>query len=703
MAGDRRTDKRRVEIALFAQHRILAKRRGELAAWPNVPSSLVEALRDELESLPPLTSPPQLRKCEKVERAAILRGATHYCYRLGHTIALSQRRFTAEAEADALARIAATLDKRDRYLNVLAPFTALTKRRIDEAFRAGLKDGLQARVRIEEAAVELSKSLGGRVTTPPLKRLLASDRKFISSLRNVRAEDRPRIVRAFHERYGTTVSETINRCFPGPKARAATRALAQEGVPDITFSSWAERFDRPFLPGRRRKLLLASSEELQALDRKRRETGQPELAVFIRNRVREAGIRDLLLARLANDQERALSAELQCGLNGMTEFWPGRYFAGESAARRSQLLARFNETYPNLDFRTEVCRRMSIRERPLMFALIDHGVITPAELCYISIAGIGTDERTLVALFSSLTRAEIDQIERDFPKIWLMKAPPIERPFPQWFGILRSRLRIECGGDTWLDINCFLDQEQLSSISDLSPTSVDDQRRRQRIVDRTFEHERSGRAFRTLSAFSLETRCMDEDCSAVRSLDLESAASDESRAVRNAALLAFAESSCKICRELKHFVGNLATNLIAAVTVFFSLIALSLLGLPLLSVMIVIALVSGATRISLKGALKGKGYHREELVADLLYGLLDGITLFASRFLRQLALRSGTTFATKVGLSAGAKRYTTTLNLPGLARSGFDVRRLIGKKVRSESVAFLRLTTSLPPDHWLDL
>ena len=196
---------------------------------------------------------------------------------------------------------------------------------------------------------------------------------------------------------------------------------------------------------------------------------------------------------------------------------------------------------------------------------------------------------------------------------------------------------------------------------------------------------------------------MDADCAAVRSLDIESSAADETMAIRNAALLAFAESSCKVCRELKHFVGNLATNLIAAVTVFFSLISLSLLGLPLLSVMAVIALVSGATRIGLKGALKGKGYHREELVADLLYGLLDGVTLFASRFLRQLALRSGTTFATKVGLSAGAKRYATTLNLPGLARSGFDVRRLIGKRIRSESAAFLRLSASLPPAHWLDL
>ncbi len=700
MAGNRWPNKRRIEPTLFAEYKTLAKRGGELSAWPNVPSSVLRAHQEKRSALPQIESAPLSARFLQLERAALLRAAAHYAYRLGSLIARRQRRLAHDT--DSRRAIAEGLAERSRYRHSLGLLSPLSSRRFDEAFVDGVLDGLQQRIRTEDAAFELSKALGGKLKLSAARRALSDPRRFARILQSMEAGERDAVMSAFHDRYGSSLADQIRRSFVGTRRAAALKALT-ENNDALDFPSWRGRLNPGLVSRWRGRVVNVSSEQLKMLDNARRSRGQGDLASFIRSRIREVGIRDLLLARLAEDRDRALAAEMRCGLEGLPEFWPGRYFAGEPLTRRQWLLENYRRYYPATEFTEEVERRMSYRERALVRALVDRGVVSAAELCYLSMAGFGTDERTLVALFSALTKKEIDVVECEFPEIWRANAPRIERPFPLLLGTLRSRLRVECGGDTWLDLSCYLDDENLPSAGEPAALSLAELQRRHQILTRTYNHERSGRAFRALSFFSAETDCMDEDCGTLSASWPLDADAGEAERIRLAALLAFAETACHNCRELKHFVGNLVTNVIAAATVFCSLVAVSLLGLPLLEVMAIIALVSGATRIGLKNALKGRGYHREEFVGDLLYGAVDGLTLFASRFLRQLVVRSGTSFAAKLGFRAGAKRYVTTLNLPGLARSGFDVRRLIGKRVKRLTPAYLRLNGQIPAEQWLAL
>ena len=681
------------------QIKTLAKRRGELSAWPNVPSPVLDALQEQFSEFLPTP-----RRLASLERAAKHRGAAHRVYRLGWTIAKRQRRFGTEDERSVKADIDAIIGERDHYLERLSldgAVSPLTRRRIAEAFHAGLQDGIQGRIRTEETAVELSKALGGDIRSVTVKRVFARFSRFMKICRDLERAERENVTLAFVDRYRTPISEQIEQCFVGARKTRALDALTHTETTEISPLDWQDRMDLPFRRGWRGTMLAASPAQLRELDAARLARGQSGLAEFVRKRVREVGVKDLLLARLAGDEEQRLAAEIRCGLDGIPEFWPGRYFAGQSASKRLELQRIFSHYYPGKDLISEVRRVMSLREQPLMLGLISHGVITPAKLCYISMAGIGTDERTLVALLSALTRSEIDELETEFPAVWVKHAPWYERPFAPWLGRLRARLRIECGGDTWLDLCCYLEHEQLSPIRSDSSDSRSEQARAKHILARTYDHERSGKAFKALSFFSAESDCMDHDCRAVLVTEGADSATSEVDAIRTSALIAFAEISCHVCRDLKHFVGNMVTNMVAGITVFATLLALSILKLPLLSIMTIVALISGSTRISLKGALKGRGYHQEELVGDLMFGALDGMTLFASRFLRQIFLRSGTTFATKLGLTAGAKRYVSTLNLRGLARSGFDVRLLIGKRIQRRTPPHLMLTGSLPPDRWL--
>lgn len=382
--------------------------------------------------------------------------------------------------------------------------------------------------------------------------------------------------------------------------------------------------------------------------------------------VRTGALLDLACAIIHEDSDRENAALLRAGIEKLPGFWPGKEFLKKTAAERNKRCQAYKDIY-GVELESDIKRRFNGNEEEVLLELMHSGAVSWGMLFYLCVAHIGTDEDGLRSLLEHSSPEQLHTARTEFKTLWQMRAPWYERPFPHLLSDLERRVWIETGGDTWVDFQeYFID----------APQETDELRER---MERLYNHERSGKLLKKLIFFSREGALMDQDVKIVREFyekNLKAQPANPALQERFKVLVHYAEIDCGTFRALKHFIGNSLTSVVAASTAFGAAVALSVVKLPLLSVMADVAIISIVVRLTLKSLLKGRGYHVGEVFADFLFGIMDGATLFTAVLFRQAIIRSGTKFVTKFGFRSGVTRLSRIVGQSKLARYGISLPAL---------------------------
>lgn len=353
--------------------------------------------------------------------------------------------------------------------------------------------------------------------------------------------------------------------------------------------------------------------------------------------------------------------ELHSSIQRKGTIWPGLFFLGRSKEERTELEREFDSKYGSLTDKFR--RRYRGWEREILLDLRDHGSVSWGKLLYLCVVGIGTDEQGLLDLLEDMPSSELANAREDFNRLWRERAPWYERPFPHLLGNLERRIWIETGGDSFFDL-----QEYLN----VTPERDEDLHGR---LERLYRHERSGVLLKKLDLISREGQLMDRSVQLVRDFrtrfDTSSVPGFAAEARLNS-LIRYAEQDCAIFRELKHTIGNTVTGLVATTSAACAAFALSINRFEVEHIMIIVGTISITTRVILKNLLKGRGYHSSELGADLFFGVLDGGTLFTTYIFRQALIRYSTKFLTKLSMRTGVTRLSGLID--GRRTQRFGVR-----------------------------
>ena len=78
--------------------------------------------------------------------------------------------------------------------------------------------------------------------------------------------------------------------------------------------------------------------------------------------------------------------------------------------------------------------------------------------------------------------------------------------------------------------------------------------------------------------------------------------------------------------------------------------------------MLGVGLVSLGIRFGLKKLLKGRGYHRDEVVLDLAFAAVDGVTLYLGRVFQKALIGGSTRFASRFGLKKSLDRISREIH-----------------------------------------
>lgn len=340
--------------------------------------------------------------------------------------------------------------------------------------------------------------------------------------------------------------------------------------------------------------------------------------------------------------------------------WIGQLLVGASKETRSRVLAEYESQCGPIA--PAIQRRYRGVEREVVEDLIRTGRVSWSKLLYFCVVGVGTDEEGLRELFEEISSTDLDRARIEFTEIWKERAPWYERFLPSWFGELERRIWLETGGDSWFDLKEYFAPRMLAAHGAYEK------------VANLHRHERSGYLLQRFQRFSKTTMLMNYDIGAVRafyerfSTQLEV---DRAVSIRFDALIRFAELDLELFREIKHQIGNHATNIVATMTVALSVFALTSQRLNLTSVMIITGIVSVVCRVVLKTMLKGRGYHRGEILADIFFGTFDGVTLFATHLFRQALIQFGMKTVTKLGVTNGIAHLSRRI---GKRTEGWGVR-----------------------------
>lgn len=347
--------------------------------------------------------------------------------------------------------------------------------------------------------------------------------------------------------------------------------------------------------------------------------------------------------------------------------WIGRFFAGRTSLQRKALVEDYENKFGPLEPRLE--KIAPTFEHEILVDLVRNGRVSWSKLLFFCVVGVGTDEDGLRELFEEITVEELELARKEFRVLWESRAPWYERPFPNLFGNLETRIWLETGGDSWFDLKEYF---------------ITEQNRSRELHDRLFDlhrHEQSGLLLKRLDVLSRTGSLMNRDAKAVRAF-YESHKNDLSGnaavRLRFNGLIRYAELDCELFRAVKHHMGNHGTNLIATAAVALAVFALTSQKLDLVTVMTCTGLVSIGCRIVLKTMLKGRGYHRGEVGADIFFGVFDGLTLFTTHLFRQALIQFGMRTVTKLGVTNGVSRMSRLMGSRRNDRWGLRFRGLAG-------------------------
>ena len=509
-----------------------------------------------------------------------------------------------------------------------------------------------------------------------------SPQRFLSeldtALRPVSRYERRAIERLFEERFGEQCGGRSLEDLLEQKLRGAAlergRALLNGSfamADALALHSMRQRWSKPDCA--MAALLEARTPlDLQRVQAAYRDRYDVSLVSVLERTLRPGGPRDLVLALLAADKDRATAARLRCGVEKVPGYWLGKAFLGKSDPHRQELIATYQRVYPNHSLRAEVDARFEGRELEIVQDLIRDGRVAWGKLFYFCMEGIVPDETGLRSLLHDATPDRIAEAQHEFETIWRARAPWYERLFPRAFGRFQNRLRW-VGGDTWFD---------LRELTAGKPETADEYHEQ---MKRSYRHERTGWLLRALRFFSREGvvyhRDLIETARLVRDLK-KAAAADPCHAaahepqLRLEFLVRLEELDCAAIRRLKHFVGDTITNSVAGAVVGISALVFPTLHPHLLPVMGAIAAVSVLVRNRLKTLLKGEGYRWGEKAADTVIGVFDGATLYIPQLIQQMLLTSMTNTAAKLGLKSGLNSLGRMVTKPRTGSFGITTKEL---------------------------
>ena len=338
----------------------------------------------------------------------------------------------------------------------------------------------------------------------------------------------------------------------------------------------------------------------------------------------------------SNGSEKENAASVTAQLRSSLEKRRGAYFwqtfHGRSKEERESIVAAYDAAFAPRTLLGDLKRRHRKLDAEILSDLVRDGSVQSGKLLFYSVAGIGTDEALARMILRQTSGEALSELMKSFRTSWEVHAPWHERLFPRWFGDIKRRLFLECGGDSWFDLSRYFQSEQRSSDAQLR---------------HWFTYEQSGWLMRFLAP-----RCRDGQILGARFQRLQETPSE----IRRQSLRPAVENDLEIFRDTKHLLGNALTIACTAPLATLVLLSLAAFDLPLWEIMIGVGLASATSRLFVKRAVKGRGYHREELVVDLCCAALDGLTLFANRLFRHFLLRSSTRFLTKIAFRMGFSR-----------------------------------------------
>ncbi len=593
------------------------------------------------------------------------------------------------------------------------PELSSSQRLLSEIFAGAIRRGRDERLAAERSAAEIHRLLGGRIARGVLARLWAGPDQIFSQLLSLERDIRVLVTAAYQERYRVSLKDVVLKRFPEKKARPLA-ALVDDDMPrailgylanyspertdvlrrlekiiwqlprrerrriDMQFTASPEAIEEyaaglsPELALALRHLLEGSWAEFQAYCiafdlRNRRawplaerlihctaeERGQiaaafrgsldSDLVATLRREVPQGPLNELVQALLRNDEIAILAWRGRCAFASASDEWAGDFIRGN---RRREFITAYETKFGAGSLERDIARRYRKRDREILVDLLRHGKVARGKLLWFAMAGFGTDEAALLALLENTDTETRVKAETEFLTVWEERAPWYERLFPRLFADLGTRLWLECAGDNWCDLREFVAEEPGGDAFSR--------------LERRYAHERSGSMLRTLDFFSRDGDVMDEDVAAAREFFGKHIAggSPSARASFQCdSLVELAETSCSIFRGRKHFVGNSLTTAFAGAGVFMSAFALSVLDVHIAVVMCAVGVTSAILRFALKRLLKGRGYHRDEMLADWGFALVDGTTLYLGRVFRQAAVRTGAGFTSRLGLKTSIARF----------------------------------------------
>jgi len=615
----------------------------------------------------------------------------------------------------------------------------------EKVFRQSLAQGVEERVSAESVAADFHRYLGGFLPSRFGGRIAARPRQLFFALLSLPEAVRVLAIRAYEERYRRPFQEVasenmkplhaaaIIKLADKDTAGAVLRYLAAEHVSDeqelaklekalwqlprrerrriyLKFNATREHelpaalqqaklsddmrallrllmngspaeFDaRRILSDLNARRFESIARRLLARDQKERRSIEYAFASISEYPLREQlqtalpqdGLREWAIALLDDDEHGALVWRGRSIIHRQTDEWLGHFLRGPA---RENFIRGYADSFGERALESDIKSRYHGRDQEIVLDLLEHGAVSWGKLLWFSVAGPGTDEEALIALLEDTGSETQARLKEEYRAIWQERAPWYERLFPNLFGNLEKRLWIECAGDSWCDLKEFL----------RAPNPQGDLSLR---LERAYQHERSGRLLKRIDFFSHEGRVMDDDVRLARSFyetSLAGKTPSEAEQIYFEVLMRVAESDCSVYRSLKHFIGNNLTTTVAGCGVFCSAIAVSFFSENLLPIMLTVAVTSATLRFCLKSLLKGHGYHRDEMFADLGFACIDGATLYMGRLFRRALLSGGAKFTSRLGLKQSVVQFIRSLHEVSAELESRTLRELADSGTDSES------------------
>jgi hypothetical protein len=267
--------------------------------------------------------------------------------------------------------------------------------------------------------------------------------------------------------------------------------------------------------------------------------------------------------------------------------------------------------------------RLSAVEKRTLNALIRKGALSDVDLFIDATEGWGTKEDQLRALFVGKTKAQIDELAKQYHK--------------ETGGDLKSRALSETSGELRFDIEMMLEGIPETVEQVLSQTH------------RRFQYERSGYFVKAIDFFSSRDEEMKADFREIeRIAKLMEDPAQRTNPELQAELIKHATrftTSSDAFRESKNIVADTAASVAGGAAVIVIVAGATVItivsggaGAPLLVVAGAAAAASLTARAATKTLLKGDSYSSGEFAQDGVYAAIDGGTILAAGVGGRLAL-----------------------------------------------------------------